>query len=477
MKTNILGCLIAFCSLIALFVYGQSFMLWANIAPATIETIAFIAPFSSPTNAQDSLPPIVSTYKTYPEIKATKESVRYICVKELEDLYDQHKKLFVDTVWIYDQDQDDMYIHIKYSYYNFSHTDTSRIRSCGKPIAVPIYLDLDANYPLSEVYESGGSNRLEIMVANKTIKYNRTVSYDFVLIRDGNEFGIPCGADKMPPLKNCNLASLIDGAAVGCNGREQVGHAHIRAAIDCYTFLRYKISATNNPPKHHKTPYLDDIWLPSGNYFIDIYYKGYRIFTQYPVTIPKTMHRVINAQLTGIPSIATHPDYCNGSMHLTMVGGTRHHGFQWSNETADHYFNGNKLCPGVYTLTITDEFWCQTTVSAEVTLAPDSPCTCQAFMQSEYYTFQFTDTIKVEFSLRNIGTCPLGTKTPVRVELLDINTKKNYLTLLEDSLMLDQQYFFNFYKPHYDTIPAASYYLKITACTQYPIDYGIYKPE
>lgn len=469
--------MIAFCSLIALFVYGQSFMLWANIAPATIETIAFIAPFSSPTNAQDSLPPIVSTYKTYPEIKATKESVRYICVKELEDLYDQHKKLFVDTVWIYDQDQDDMYIHIKYSYYNFSHTDTSRIRSCGKPIAVPIYLDLEANYPLSEVYESGGSNRLEIMVANKTIKYNRTVYYDFVLIRDGNEFGIPCGADKMPPLKNCSLASLIDGAAVGCNGREQVGHAHIRAAIDCYTFLRYKISATNNPPKHHETPYLDDIWLPSGNYFIDIYYKGYRIFTQYPLTIPKTMYKLNTTQTTVTPATATHPDYCNGSITVITTSPTSYEGFQWSNGTVSNNNRIDKLCPGVYTVTVTNRMGCMATASAEVTLAPDSPCTCQILLKYKDFIRQFNDTIKAQFGLRNTGACPLGTKTPVRVELLDINTKKNYLTLLEDSLMLDQQYFFNFYKPHYDTIPAASYYLKITACTQYPIDYGIYKPE
>lgn len=451
-------------------------MVWAKINPSAIETVAFVAPFSSATNIHDSIPPVVSTYQTYPEIKATNDSVRYICVKELEDLYDQHKKLFVDTVWIYDQDQDDMYIRLEYSFLGFSYTDTSRIRSCGKPIAVPIYLDFNPNYPLSQVYTSGGLNKLCIMVANNTIKYNRTICYDFVLIRDGNEFGIPCGGDKIPPLKNCNFAPLIEEATVGCNGTEIVGCAYIRTG-ECYNSIRYKVSATNNPPKHYSTPYLDDIWLPSGNYFIDIYYTGYRILTQYPVTIPKRMVKLNSTRITATPSTATHPDHCNGSITVTSTSPTLSQGYKWSNGVAGGNNYIDKLCPGVYTVTIIDGTRCMTTASAEVKLAPDSPCTCEKIMKSQDFIRQFTDTIKVKLDLRNTGACPLGTKTPVLIELLDIKTKKNYLTLLADSLMLDQQYFFNFYKPHYDTIPAASYYLKITACDQYPTEYGIQRIE
>lgn len=101
--------------------------------------------------------------------------------------------------------------------------------------------------------------------------------------------------------------------------------------------------------------------LPAGTYQVVVTdHNGCSDSDQITLTQQPQLH------ITLAPDDEDCPTYCDGFIESSVTGGFGSYDYSWSTIPVQHTSTANGLCPGNYTLTITDDYSCTSTQSANI---------------------------------------------------------------------------------------------------------------
>lgn len=117
-------------------------------------------------------------------------------------------------------------------------------------------------------------------------------------------------------------------------------------------------SLTWNDPANTTTALVSN--LCAGNYELDVT-DANGCHTELSATLPEPVELTINLSASNVSCYAA----CNGSVTATVSGGTAPYSYSWSNGSTASGING--LCPGMYSLIVTDANGCTASASRNIT--------------------------------------------------------------------------------------------------------------